>query len=310
MPQNTLPEAPPQDQLLKAVIFASVNAFMLGVMSLCAKLLAGQYGPVEVTFLRNFTSLALLVTWFTASGHLALTRTTRPGAQLIRAAVGTTGIAMGMWAVSLMPLAEVTVLLFTSPLFTLLLSILFLKERVGPYRICAMIAGFCGVLIVANPLSASGFHLSPLALAVGLSWGFFSGAVDTILRWIGKTENAYTTTFYFLLFGSLLMSPHLPFATFGPAAFSIPILGLIALMGLSGLLAQITKTQSFRYGEATLVSPVMYTMIIWSVLFDYLIWSRLPTINVIAGGMLIIGANLFILAREARLKARTSPARD
>lgn len=292
----------PQDHLWLAVLFASINALMLAGMSLFSKLLASYYGPIEITFFRGVFSLAALVIGFVYMRRLYLMKTDRPWAQLFRATIGTIGIALGMWAVSLMPLAETTTLLFTSPLFTTLLSMIVLRERVGPYRIGAIIAGFCGVLIVANPFAEGGLHLPVLGLIAGLGWGLSSGAVDTILRWIGKTENAFTTTFYFMLFGSLITGLHLPFAEFRPGSFSLPALLFVAGLSICGLIALLAKSQSFRLGEATLVAPMMYTMLVWTILFDFLFWGRVPSLNVIAGGSLIVASNLFIMYREARLK--------
>jgi drug/metabolite transporter (DMT)-like permease len=300
MPENLKPA----DHLWLAIGFASINALMLAGMSLFSKLLAQYYGPLEVTFFRNSFSLVILVAWFFITGRTELMKTDRPYAQIWRASIGTIGIVLGMWAVSLMPLAETTILLFTSPLFTVLLSMLILRERVGIYRLSAVAIGFLGVLIVANPAN---MHLPLLGIIVGLGWGFFSGAVDTTLRWIGKTEHAATTTFYFMLYGSIAVGTHLPFAEIKPGGFSYMAFFFIAGIGLCGLFSLLAKSQSFRFGEATLVAPMMYTMIIWSVLFDYLFWGIVPAINVAVGGAVIIGANLFIMYREVKLKGRTPP---
>lgn len=314
MTETTLISTKPKDHLWMAIGFASINAFMLAGMSLFSKLLAQYYGPLEVTFFRNVFSLGALFLWMAFSGHLALLKTGRPRAHLFRGAIGTAGIVLGMWAVSLMPLAETTILLFTSPLFTLLMSIIVLKERVGPYRIAAIIAGFTGVIIVANPFAHGGLHLPLLGLIAGLGWGFFSGAVDTTLRWMGKTENAVTTTFYFMLFGSIATGLHWPFAEFKQEAFSMNALYFIVGIGACGLLSLLSKSQSFRLGEATLIAPMMYTMIIWSILFDYLFWGKLPAHTTLIGGAIIISANLFIMYREVKkngaAKGSESPATD
>ena len=304
-----MPEKP-NDHLLYALTFASINAFMLAGMSLFSKLLSQYFGPLEVTFFRNSFSLAVLVLWFIFARKLYLIQTQRPWAHLFRATIGTIGIVLGMWALSMMSVAETTILLFTSPLFTVLLSIIVLKEKVGPYRLSAVAIGFLGVVIVANPFSSSGLHLPLLGVIVGLGWGFFSGAVDTCLRWMGTTEKSVTTTFYFMLYGSLATALHLPFAEIQPGATSWQAMAFIAGIGFCGLFSLLAKTQSFRFGEATLVSPMMYTMIIWAALFDYLFWNKAPSVNMIAGGAIIVSANLFILYREIKIKGKATQAID
>ncbi len=291
----------PKSPLIMAILLATINAFMLAGMSLFAKLLSAYYGPIEVTFFRNAFSTIALLGWIIIMGRIALLKTKRPFAHLFRGAIGTIGIVLGTWALSILPLAETTVLLFTSPLFTVLLSILILKERVGIYRIGAVILGFTGVFIMASPGNAA--TAIPLyGLLIGLGWGFFSGCVDVCLRWMGKTENSTTTVFYFILFGTLTTGLHWPWAEVKNTEFSMDIIWIILGLGLTGLLSLFAKTQSYRLGEASIIAPFMYTMIIWTILFDYLFWQKPPTLNVLAGAGIIIASNLFILYRETKIK--------
>lgn len=287
-----------KDNLIFAVALASLNAFMLAGMALFAKLLAANMGPLEVTFFRNAFSLIALITWLILARKLYLLKTERPWAHLFRSCIGTAGIILGMWAISILSLTETTILLFTSPLFTIVLSALLLKERVGPLRIAAVICGFLGVVIIAAPWG--GVSLPILGLIVGLGWGFFSGSVDTCLRWIGKTENSSTTVFYFMLLGSIVTGLHLPFAEFAPESFSPYGLFIIFGIGITGLISLMAKTQSFRLGKASVIAPVMYTMLLWTALFDYFIWNNIPNWNVLTGGAIIIASNLFILYRQSR----------
>ena len=290
-----------KSNLILAITFASINALMLAGMSLFAKMLTQYYGPVEVTFFRNAFSAVALLVGLVFIKKLHLLKTKRPVAHLFRGAIGTAGIVLGAWALSMLPLAETTVLLFTSPLFTVLLSFLILKEKVGLYRFGAVILGFTGVIIIANPGSETN-TIPLLGLMVGLGWGFFSGSVDTCLRWMGKTENANATVFYFVLFGTVTTGLHWPWAEVKYTEFSIDILWIICGLGLTGLLSLLAKTQSFRLGEASIIAPIMYSMIIWTMLFDYLFWDKLPTWNVITGATIIISSNLFILYRETKTK--------
>lgn len=288
----------PKDHLLGAIAFASLNAAMMGGMSLSAKILSEYFDPIEVTFWRNSMSLILLLAFLFALKNITFYKTNRPYAHLFRSAIGTIGIALGMWTVSILSLAETTVLLFTSPLFTVLLSGPILGERVGLYRYGAVFVGFMGVAIVAGPVGG----LPLLGLIAGLGWGFTSGAVDVILRWLGSTENSKTTVFYFLLFGTISCGLYWPFSNtpitgIDPQSISLVAI-IIGFLGLTGGIGLLAKTQSYRLGEASLISPIMYTMLIWSVLFDYLFWQRIPSWNVFAGGGVIIAANLFILRRE------------
>ncbi len=294
---------PKKDHLLAAVGFALFNALMLSGMSLFAKLLREYYGAFEVTFFRNVFSLVALVLWLALARKLYVLETDRPRAHLLRSFIGTVGIILGAQALGMMPLAETTILLFTSPLFVVLLSWPLLGERVGVYRLSAVAIGFVGVIIMANPSQAAD-QLPLMGVLIGLGWGLSSGLVDICLRWIGRTESSTTTTFYFVLFGTIACGMHWPFAEVQPGGYSWNSALLIAGLGATGLLSLLAKSQSFRLGEAATIAPISYTMIIWAMLFDYLLWDRVPSTNVLIGAAIIVGSNLFILYREITLKKR------
>lgn len=308
MPQNTKSH----NKTLLGILFAAFNAFMLAGMSLSAKWLGEYFDAIEVTFWRNFASLLMLLALFLAMKNFNFWKTNRPKAHLFRSTIGTIGIALGMYTVSVMSLAETTVLLFTSPLFTVILSMMFLKECVGPYRISAVLLGFTGVAIIAIPNILDTQTAFPLlGLAAGLGWGFFSGSVDATLRWMGKTENSYTTTFYFMLLGSIACGLYWPLSATPVQSVNIDawptVLGIITLLGLTGVLALLSKTQSYRLAEASIIAPIMYTMLIWSLIFDYIFWQRIPNWNTILGATIIVASNMIILYREHQKAKELAP---
>lgn len=222
---------------------------------------------------------------------------------MLRGAFGTCSLIASMQALSMMQLTEAIVLFFTAPLFVVLLSYFILKERVGIYRISAVVIGFLGVIIVANP-TADIDQLPALGIIAGLLCGFFVACSNICLRWMGKTEGSTTTVFYFVLFGTIATSIHWPFAEVKPGGLSIDVLWIVIGMGLIGLTAKLAKAQSLRMVEASVAAPYIYSMIIWSMLFDYMFWDKIPSFNVLAGAGIIISSNLFILYREARKKAQ------
>ncbi len=302
----------PKNKVTLGILFAVINAFMLAGMSLFTKLLSQYFGAAEVVFFRNIFSLVALVAWLFFARKLFVLKTERPFAHFVRSGIGTVGILMGAWALSLeaMPLAETTILLFTAPLFVVLLSYPVLKEPVGIYRLGAVLFGFTGVVIMVNPFADGGIILPLIGVIAGLSWGFCSGCVDTCLRWIGRTENSTTTVFYFVLFGTIVTSLHWPWAEVQNNAWSLDALWIMLGLGATGLLSLLAKTQSFRLAEATLIAPVMYSMIIWTMIFDYLFWGKVPEMNVLIGAAVIISSNLFILYREVNIKKENHSSVD
>ena len=289
---------PHKDEPLKGVAYALSAAFMLSTMNMIAKMIGAFYGPIEITFYRNIVAIILLVIGLAVLGKLSLLKTKRPKAQFIRSFIGTVGMLFCMWAVMLLPLTTFVALQFTAPLFVVLLSYPLLKEPVGLLRLGAVLVGFIGVLIVAQPDS----NIPSLYVLIGLTAGFFNGLVAICLRWLGNTENTATTNFYFLFYGLIGTGLCMPFVGDLPTSDTSPwIVGL----GVVGLLSLLLKTQGFRLAPAALISSISYTMMIWAILFDYFIWQSTPSMTVIIGAFVIISSNLFILYRENRKRKVT-----
>jgi drug/metabolite transporter (DMT)-like permease len=295
------------DKPLLGLGFAFINAFFLSGMALFAKLLGAYFNPIEVTFFRNLASLGLLlIGLFFFKKYWKKVKTKRFKAQLFRATIGTIGIILGVWSYRLLPLAEATILFFTCPLFIVLLSRIFLKERVGPYRIGAVIIGFLGVAIMTldiNTIVGNSNTLKitipVLGLIVGLTYAFMAAAVDVCLRWMGSTEHAITTTFYFLVLGLVFTGIYWPLSQDHITdILSFEPFWIMLGLGFCGLMSLISKTQSYRLAPATVIGPVIFTMIVWALVFDFVIWERVPAWNAILGATIIIASNLFILWRE------------
>jgi len=283
--------SPHQDSPLKGVLFALAAAAMLSSMNMFGKLLGAYQDPIEVTFYRNLIALILLVGGLFFLKKLYLVKTKRPFAQFARAFIGTVGMLFSMWAVIIMPLTTATAFLFTAPLFVTLLSYPLLKERVGILRFGAVLIGFSGVLLIARPET----NISLFEISVGLAAGFFNGLVAICLRWLGNTESTATTNFYFMLYGLIGTALFMPFVATAPTVIETPwIIGI----GIVGLLSLLFKTQGFRLGPAALISPVSYTMMIWALIYDFLIWQTIPTWPILMGASIIILSNIFILWRE------------
>jgi drug/metabolite transporter (DMT)-like permease len=290
------------------MLYALIGAAMLATMSLFAKLLGGTFGPVEVTFFRNLTGLFFLLIFFAGSGQIARVKTDRPLMHLTRAALGTFGIVLGMWAYIVLPLSVATVFFFTMPLYTVALSAPLLGEKVGIRRILAVLAGFGGVVVMAYP--EVNLSISPLGLVLGLSYPFVAALVDICLRWMGRTEHPGTTVFYFLFLGTVMTALYWPFADLSQFPGVTPALaGTIIALGASGVLFQFLKTRALQLAPVYVTGPLTYTMILWAGLFDYILWDHVPTWNMALGAAIIIGSNLFILWRE-RQKHKTHPSAE
>jgi drug/metabolite transporter (DMT)-like permease len=204
-----------------------------------------------------------------------------------------------------LPLATVTALGFTMPLFLTLLSIPLLGERVGPRRGIAVLVGFGGVLLMALPMGGAGGgagqgHLAgTLAVLAGaVCWAL---SMITIRRMGHAGESNATIVLWFAL-GATLVS----------GALALPVWvaptplqwAMLVGTGLLSAIAQVMMTEAYRRGEATLLAPFEYSAILWTTLMGVLLWGELPDGWDVAGIAVLVGSGLYIWRREVALGLR------
>lgn len=286
-----------QNKALAGIWLYILANFLIVIASACAKLASEHHSPIEIVFYRSSIALFLLLGFIFVTKRKNVFKTKRPKAHFARSLIGTIGITLAFWSYSILPLADITALLFASPILATALSYPLLKEKVGFYRWCAVVIGFIGVLLISQPYGGTIFNLKTIVpmgaiIAVAL--------VPICLRNLGKTEDPHTTTFYFLLMAVTLGTPYMILYGYMPNIESLlPIIGV----GIAGFFSLTIKTYAFSLAEASLLNPFAYTSIVWATLFGWLIWGDIPTMWVIAGTFIIITSNLFIMRREKNAKA-------
>lgn len=274
---------------------------MLATMFMLIKL-AGDAGIAapEIMFWRQAVSLPVLIAGLFVTGKLGVLRTQRIGTHGRRALVGTIGLLCNVSAAILLPLPEATTLGFTTPVFAVLIAGLVLREKVGPWRWGAVVAGFVGVLIIAQPGQAP---IPPLGLAAGLGAGLIVSIVSFQIRDLSRTEAPVTCVFWFALFGSLFAGLAMPFYATAHDSWQWT---LLIGTGLAGTGAQLLITLALRHAPVATVVVMDYTALVWTTLYGWLIWNHIPPAVTWIGAPLIAAAGLLITWREHRL-ARAVP---
>ncbi len=276
--------------------------FMFTVMNMFAKLLSANHSVIEIAFYRNLiATIPFLILIFGFGRREILVLREKPALVGIRAVIGTVSLMTTFTAFSMMPMADTTVLMFTSTLFIPVLGVVLLKEPVGPWRWSAVLIGFVGVFIMAQP---SG-QVYALGILVALASSLMHAALQITVRYLGPYERPETITFYFFLIGTILTALPLPFIAVQPTLAEVP---LLLGVGLSGAAAQWLITTAFRNARAAIVTVFNYSGIVWATLFGWLIWNEFPAPVVMAGAAVVIASNMLVVWREAR-QGRLSDAR-
>lgn len=284
-------EQPQRPLYALALRVAAVAAF--GTMLMIIKY-AGESGVAvpEIMFWRQAACLPVILMWMAATRQLHEFRTERIGSHAARALVGMTSMALTFTGTVLLPLAESTVLSFACPLFAVVLAGFFFKDKVGPWRWSAVLLGFAGVVIVAQP---GGEPVSHLGVAMMLTGAMMVAVINYLIRDLSKTESSVTIVFWFSLFGTVLMAPLQPFYMTGHDAWGWLV---VLSLGVTGAMGQLLMTASLRHGSVASVIVVDYTQLIWATGFGWLVWDKLPTTALWLGAPLIIAAGAIIAFRE------------
>jgi drug/metabolite transporter (DMT)-like permease len=283
-----------------ALKLASVVVF--AAMTVCIKSLGSDIPAGQTIFVRGVISVAVLalLAWGTEGLHLLKTRNWRSHA--LRSLAGTVSMFCLFVAVTMIPLADLTAITFTAPLFLTVLAMIFLGERIHRFRWTALGIGFLGVVITIGPHLSFTHGVSPGVL-VALANAAFSAIAMVFLRSMSGGEHAITITFYFSL--TFMVCAALTAFQGWPMPTPMQWL-LIVCAGLFGVFGQLLMTYSYRYAEASTIAPLDYSNMIMAILLGYLFFDEIPSLSVWLGAPLILGAGLIILWREYSLKKQLS----
>ena len=289
--------------VLKAILLKLVSALLFAVMSALVRFLGEKYSIGQIVFFRSaFAILPVVIIYASRNELAAAVRTQRPLGHVGRGGISILGMFCNFSALARLPIVDATAISFASPLITVALAALLLKERVRIYRWSAVIVGFIGILVMLAPYFDPALHAETVASTVGLVFAI-SGAVSNAgsviqTRRLTQTETTSSIVLYFSLICAVAGLLTWPFGWLVPTWGEFAALVTI---GLCGGLAHLFLTESYRLAPASLVAPFDYTSMVWVFLLGYFFFNELPSVFVLAGAAIIAAAGLFVIWRERQL---------
>jgi drug/metabolite transporter (DMT)-like permease len=220
-----------------------------------------------------------------------------PGLVFLRALFMTGSVSFAFLAFSMLPMVQVYVLLFTTPVLISLLAIPLLGEKIHALRGISILLGFIGVIVVLRP--------SPENLELGHLFGFAAALCNSsaaiISRKIGNVENAAI-----LILSPLLMSIMLTGGTlyFVYTPMSLSDLGLMFLIGVLALLGQLSILTGYRCAPAAVVAPMQYSQILWAILFGWLFFNESVDQIAVIGLVITVFSGVMIVVRESMVSIK------
>ena len=222
-------------------------------------------------------------------------------------------MGFGFFALTQLPLPEAVTIGYAGPIFIVVLSAVVLKEVVRIYRWTAVALGLCGVgIIVAPRLTHPGrrvrfdVRLDPRRLRSLMS-AMIAGFASLAVRDLTTTERSATIVFYFSLTTSILALLTIPFGWVMPTPQQA---ALLIGAGITGGIAQIMLTESFRHAEMSVIAPFEYTSMIFSIMIGYWFFGDIVTWQTLVGGLIVVSAGIFIILRERALGLQQARMRE
>ncbi len=249
--------------------------------------------PFQIAFFRSFFGLVVFTPWIMRSG-LGVFATERLPLHVLRSVMNVVAMFMFFTSLSLSPLARVTALGFTAPIFAALMSVILLKERFRFRRWAALICGFAGTLVILRPGILVIDLGSVLVLGSALIWGL----TLIVIKMLGRTESSITITAY--------MNLLLTVFAFVPTLFvwSTPSLDVwfwLLVIGVLGTLAQVAVAESLKMADASSVMPFDFLKLIWAAFLGYFMFAETVDLYTWVGAAIVVGSTIYLAYRESRV---------
>jgi drug/metabolite transporter (DMT)-like permease len=285
----------------KGIFWMIVTGLCFVAVTALVKLNGPRIPAAEAAFLRYLLGLIFLVP---IAGQLRRAKLTARHYKLfgLRGAAHTIAVVLWFYAMTQIPLSEVTAMNYLTPVYVTIAAALFLGERLALRRLMAVLVALIGAIIILRPgfRELSPGHIAMLVAAVLFSFSYLSAKLlaDDVPASIVVAMLSITVT--------IGLAP-LAYAVWIPP--TLAELGMFFLVALFATAGHTTMTLAFASAPLTVTQPVTFLQLVWAVALGYFGFNEAIDIWVILGGFVILGSVTFITWREAVLKrAAITPA--
>jgi drug/metabolite transporter (DMT)-like permease len=287
--------------IVRGMAWMALGGLLLVVMNALMKRMTAELSPLQAQFLRYLFGLAVMLPLVVRDG-LAVYRPRSLRGQLWRGLVHTAGLTLFFIALPHVPLADMTAILFTSPIFVLAGAALLLRERVTAARWAAAAVGFAGVAVVVWPQLRAG-EAGFWSLVMLASTPLFAASF-LITKALTREDSPRVIVAWQNLTVTLFALPlALPFWQAPNAAQWLTF----AACGLLGSLAHGAMTRAFSLGDISAMQPMRFLDLVWSSLLGLALFGDSPAATTLAGGAIIVASTIWIARREALERAARMP---
>ncbi|PCH95120.1 MAG: multidrug DMT transporter permease [Rhodobacteraceae bacterium] len=293
-PRNT----PEQRDNWRGILWMMSSVVIASIMSIAVRYASYDISSILIVLYRAiFATLIVCAAIVIYPPWRKQIKFSHPLRHIIRGLCVATATNLGFYTLATVPIATSTVLFFTAPIFATLLGMVFHKEPIGIRRISAIGCGFLGALVILRP----GFSEISWGMLAGISSSIFFALALTMSRGLAQADGAISTYLSSVVITFLVT---LPFAVPNLAVPQNTIIWLaVGVVSITSILRGIADIQAYRYAEASVLTPVAYSRIVFLGIAGYFLFNETPDKYTLIGAFIIISSTLYITQRERALKA-------
>jgi len=290
-PACEIPAMAPTPSIPKAAFWMALSISSFLAMSVAGRATTAELNVFQVLELRSVIGFFILLPLVLASGGFAAMRTQRPLAHIARNVVHYTGQAAWLYALTLIPLAVLISIEFTTPIWTAILAVTFLGERLSRPKLAAVVLGLIGVVVIVRPGvgSIDPGHLVVLGAAVCF------GISLVLVKSLTRTDSVVRIIFWMLIIQSAVGLIPALYVWRTPSLELWPWILLIAFTGMS---SHFCMARALTYADATVISPMDFLRVPLSALVGWLLYQEQIDAFTAGGALLILMGNLLNLQRK------------
>lgn len=277
---------------VKGILAILISAIGFSFMAVFFRL-SGDLPVFQKSLARNFVAMFIPLFFILKYKQPFFGKLSSQPLLVTRSVLGLMGVLLNIYAIDHMVLSDADILMKLNPFWTILLSLIFLKEFIQKYQITSMVIAIIGMLFVVKPE----FSSDVIPAIVGLLSGVFAASAYTAVRALSTREAPYTIVFYFSFFSVIVLIPFVAF-TFEPMSL-IQIVYLI-LAGLSAAVGQIGITVAYSYAPAKDISIFTYASIIFTAIIGFILFNESPDFYAIIGYIIILSASYYMFEKARR----------
>ena len=280
-----------KNEIKLGIILMILATLCFGIMDGVSRYLAEEYNVFIINMYRSWVLVLFVLIYSIKKGGIKnVSSTKKPLIQIIRGILLISCVCIGVYSFTVLGLVAAHTIIAIYPLLVLPLSSYFLNEKIGWKRGSAVFIGFVGIMVILNPISMSfDFNmLWPLLLA------FLLAIYSILTRNISTYDNSETSFFWVAIVGAVVMTIIGPFFFELLVLKDIPWFLLLCILSTCGHFLFIKALET---AQASILQPFIYLQLFFASIIGILVFNDVLTLNLIFGGILIVGSGIFALIR-------------